>query len=180
VLLAVAAAMADEKIRSRFDKYFGQSEVVVYASLGALLFITAVEAIISSGKLLWDGVRERTLSSETLHVLEQLLLVLMVIEILHTVRISIRSHVLVAEPFLIVGLIASIRRVLVISLQATTLTVNGKWVPDGVGIFNASMLELGLLGLLIMILVGSIVLMRRLTPELGSENADNEGRGVKD
>jgi hypothetical protein len=41
----------------------------------------------------------------------------MLVEILHTVRISIRSHVLVTEPFLVIGLIASIRRMLVISLE---------------------------------------------------------------
>jgi len=41
---------------------------------------------------------------------EQLLIVLMLVEILHTVRISIRSHkLMIVEPFLIVGLIASIR-----------------------------------------------------------------------
>jgi hypothetical protein len=43
-------------------------------------------------------------------------------QILHTVPISIRSHVLVTEPFLVVGLIASIRRILVITLEAATLT----------------------------------------------------------
>ncbi len=37
-------------------------------------------------------------------------------------RISIRSHILVTEPFLVVGLIASIRRILVITLEAATLT----------------------------------------------------------
>jgi hypothetical protein len=36
----------------------------------------------------------------------------MIVEILHTVRISLRSHILVAEPFLIVGLIAAVRRIL--------------------------------------------------------------------
>ena len=45
----------------------------------------------------------------------------MLVEILHTVRISIRSHILVTEPFLIVGLIASIRRILVITLEVSTL-----------------------------------------------------------
>jgi hypothetical protein len=45
------------------------------------------------------------------------------VEILYTVQISIRSHRLViAEPFLIVGLIASIRRMLVITLEAATLS----------------------------------------------------------
>ncbi|PYT32499.1 MAG: hypothetical protein DMG57_01545 [Acidobacteria bacterium] len=37
----------------------------------------------------------------------------MLVEILHTVRISIRSHNLVTVPFLVVGLIASIRRMFV-------------------------------------------------------------------
>ena len=56
-----------------------------------------------------------------LRVLDQLLVVLMLVEILHTVRISIRSHTLVTEPFLVVGPIASIRRILVITLEAATL-----------------------------------------------------------
>jgi Phosphate-starvation-inducible E family len=46
----------------------------------------------------------------------------MLVEILHTIRISVRSHVLVPEPFLIVGLIATIRRILVITLETANLT----------------------------------------------------------
>jgi len=86
--------------------------------------------------------------------LNELLIVLMLVEILHTVRISIRSHVLAAEPFLVVGLIASIRRILVITLEAATLTKEGTWTSEGAsGIFNSSMIELGLLGLLVLVLV---------------------------
>ena len=55
-------------------------------------------------------------------VLDQLLLVLMLVELLHTVRISVRSEALIMEPFLTVGLIASIRRVLVITMQAAQET----------------------------------------------------------
>ena len=51
-------------------------------------------------------------------LIDRLLLVLMLLEILHTLRISIRSHALVVEPFLVVGLIASIRRILVLGMQA--------------------------------------------------------------
>jgi hypothetical protein len=56
---------------------------------------------------------------------------LMLVEILHTVRISIRSHVLVTEPFLVIGLIASIRRMLVIGLELATLTKPGAWSTEG-------------------------------------------------
>jgi len=67
--------------------------------------------------MLWEGLGHWTIAADTLLVLDQLLVVLMLVEILHTVRISIHSHFLVTEPFLVVGLIASIRRVLVITLE---------------------------------------------------------------
>jgi len=87
------------------------------------------------------------------------------VEILHTVRISIRSHILVMEPFLIVGLIASIRRILVITLEASTLTKDGAWATESSsGIFHSSMIELGLLGLLVLVLVVSIAILRRYAP----------------
>jgi phosphate-starvation-inducible protein E len=63
--------------------------------------------------------------------LDELLVALMLVEILHTVRISIHSHVLVTEPFLVIGLIASIRRMLVISLEMATLTKQGAWSTGG-------------------------------------------------
>jgi hypothetical protein len=52
--------------------------------------------------------------------------------------------------------IASIRRILVISLEAATLTKEGAWATEGSsGIFHSSMIELGLLGLLVLVLVVS-------------------------
>jgi Phosphate-starvation-inducible E family len=153
--------MVEEKIRTHFSDYLGKAEVAIYGVLAALLFATAIAAAANAGKLLWEGLREWMVTARTLQVLDQLLIVLMLVEILHTVRISIRSHILVTEPFLVVGLIASIRRILVITLEASTLTKEGVWSPESAGIFRATMIELGLLGLLILILVFSITLLRR-------------------
>jgi hypothetical protein len=156
--------MADEKLRGHFGDYLGRAEVIVYSVLAVLLFITALATIANAGKILWEGLSHWAIATETLRVLDQLLVVLMLVEILHTVRISIRSHHLVTEPFLVVGLIASIRRILVITLEAATLTKGGAWSADGSSIFRASMIELGLLGLLVLILVFSITLLRRFAP----------------
>jgi len=156
--------MAEQKLRAHFGDYLGNAEVVIYSVLAVLLFVTALATIANAGKMLWDGLAHWTIASETLQVLDQLLVVLMLVEILHTVRISIHSHILVTEPFLVVGLIASIRRVLVITLEAATLTKSGTWSAEGASIFRASMAELGLLGLLILILVFSITLLRRYAP----------------
>ena len=157
--------MAEEKLRVHFGDYLGQAEVVIYSVLAILLFLTALATIADAGKILWEGLSHWTIAAQTLRVLDQLLVVLMLVEILHTVRISIHSHYLVTEPFLVVGLIASIRRILVITLEAATLTKEGAWTTDGArGIFHSSMIELGLLGLLVLILVVSITLLRRYAP----------------
>jgi uncharacterized membrane protein (DUF373 family) len=157
--------MVEDRLRRHFDYYLGKTEIVIYSVLAALLAVTAFVTIATAGQILWSGLSHWTVAAQTLRVLNQLLIVLMLVEILHTVRISIRSHVLVTEPFLIVGLIASIRRVLVITLEAATLTKEGAWATEGSSaIFHSSMVELGLLGLLILVLVVSITLLRRYAP----------------
>jgi uncharacterized membrane protein (DUF373 family) len=159
--------MRDEKVRKHFGDYLGMAEVAILTILAVLISLTALATIARSSKLLWDSWHQWMAVTDTglvLRVLDQLLVVLMLVEILHTVRISIRSHTLVTEPFLVVGLIASIRRILVITLEAATLTKEGKWTPEGATIFHASMIELCLLGLLVFVLVYCIVLLRR-TPE---------------
>jgi hypothetical protein len=162
--------MIEGAVRHRFGDYLSKAEVVIYSVLAILLSITALVPIAGAVRLLWDALVHRTMGVETLRVLDQLLVVLMLVEILHTVRVSIRSHILVTEPFLVVGLIASIRRVLVITLEAATLTKPGAWTTQGASIFRASMVELGLLGLLILILVFCITLLRRHTPKDDENN----------
>src|SRR6267378_5928733 len=164
-LVAEVDGMAQSTLRHRFDDSLGAAEMGIYAVLALLLSATILAAIASACKLLFDSVIHWTVATQTLRVLNELLIVLMLAEILHTVRITIRSHVLVTEPFLVVGLIASIRRILVISLEMATLTKEGAWATEGSsGIFHSSMIELGLLGLLVLVLVVSITLLRRYAP----------------
>jgi uncharacterized membrane protein (DUF373 family) len=157
--------MAEGTIRSHFDYYLGKTEIVIYTILAVMLAAATFVTIATAGQILWIDLRHWTVAGQSLRVLNQLLIVLMLVEILHTLRISIRSHVLVTEPFLVVGLIASIRRILVITLEASTLTKEGAWATEvSSGIFRASMIELGLLGLLIFVLVVSIAILRRYAP----------------
>jgi uncharacterized membrane protein (DUF373 family) len=156
--------MVEETLREHFDRYLGKTEIAIYSTLALLLTITVLAGIASASKLLWDALAHWSIATQTLRVLNELLIVLMLVEILHTVRISIRSHVLVTEPFLVVGLIASIRRVLVISLEMATLSKEGPWRQQGDNVFRSSMIELALLGLLLFLLVYSITLVRRYPP----------------
>jgi uncharacterized membrane protein (DUF373 family) len=153
--------MVEEKYRHHFDDYTRMAEIGIYGILAVLLTVTAVAALADGAMALWSGIRTLSMSAQAFEVLDHLLFVLMLVEILHTVSISIRSHILVTEPFLVVGLIASIRRVLVITLEASSLTKGAAWAGESESIFRASMIELGLLGLLILVLVFSITLLRR-------------------
>lgn len=143
------------------DRVFQLIEHAVYVVLGLLLAIAAAVALAGAAALLWSSVGDFTQADTILQVIDRLLFVLMLIEVFHTVRVSIRSGALTVEPFLIVGLIASIRRVLVITLQSSEATHNNTWTPAQQMTFRYSMMELGVLAGLIVVMVASIWLLRR-------------------
>jgi uncharacterized membrane protein (DUF373 family) len=155
----------DEKVNFRDDRrdrahFIQYIEQIVYLAIGALLILTLFLALAGTGKLLWDGLQDWSGTTTIFQLIDRLLLVLMLVEILHTVHASIRTGTLVCEPFLIVGLIACIRRILVITLELSQITQPSKWQADHVPLFQASMLELAVLGGLIIVLIGSIYVIR--------------------
>jgi Phosphate-starvation-inducible E family len=96
----------------------------------------ATSSIADATKMLWEGLLPWTIANQTLQVLDHLLVVLMLVEILHTVRISYPLAHAYDRTFLVVGLIASIRRILVIILEASTFTKEGTWSPERASIFR--------------------------------------------
>jgi Phosphate-starvation-inducible E family len=141
---------------------FQRIELFVYVALGIVLSVTSVLALGSAGLLLLEGMRDWSGTSAIFLIVDRLMFVLMLIEILHTVRGSVRSGELTPEPFLIIGLIASIRNVLVITLKSSGLTSEGHNGSIGSEmLFRSSIIELGVLGALILIFVVSIYLLRR-------------------
>src|SRR5260221_8645255 len=148
---------------------FMRIELVVYVALGILLSVTALLALASAALLLWEGMRDWSGTSAIFLIVDRLMFVLMLIEILHTVRGSVRSGELTPEPFLIVGLIASIRNVLIITLKSSGVTSEGHGSIEGEMLLRSSIVELGVLGALILIFVISIYLLRRLHALMGTD-----------
>jgi len=91
-------------------------------------------------------------------LLDRILLALMIVELLYTVQVSFREHTLVPEPFVLVALIATVRRILVITAEF------GAQTDVDQAHFRLVMLELALLTVLIVVLVGSLVTLRRSAP----------------
>ncbi|WP_244276385.1 phosphate-starvation-inducible PsiE family protein [Methylobacterium indicum] len=140
---------------------FLHTEHAIYAALGVLLALTAVMALIDAAGMTLKAVTAVGAAAQLLDVVDRLLFLLMLVEILHTVRVSMRSGRLTCEPFLIVGLIASIRRVLVLTLQTAEQMHATEWSPQKEALFRASMIELGVLAGLILVMVASIFLLHR-------------------
>lgn len=130
-------------------------EDVVYIGLGALLTITALSLLVIGLKKFITALVQRTVGNELIGLLDQVLLILLVVELLYTVQVSFREHGLVAEPFLVVALIAVIRRVLVLTAEVPKLPEAGEFV------FRHAMLELALLSVMIVVLVGSLILLQK-------------------
>ena len=68
---------------------FLQIEIVTYMVLGVLLALTALIGIGSAGVSLWTAAREQGSMSSLVFTIDRLLFVLMLVEVLHTVRVSV-------------------------------------------------------------------------------------------
>lgn len=125
--------------------------IAVFLVLAALLALGVAAVRLGEG-LLHQGLDARLIVT----VVDHLLLVLMLVEILHTVRQSIEARELQAEPFLVVGLIATVRRILLVTLETSDVGKGGASQD-----FGQNMIELGVLAALTAVLVGSIFVARR-------------------
>ncbi len=127
--------------------------------IAAFLVFAAVLALGVAGFRLAEGLFRQGLDARLIvSVVDHLLLVLVLVEILHTVRQSIEARELQAEPFLVVGLIATVRRILLVTLETSDA---GMTPQGGAQNFGHNMIELGVLAGLTAVLVTSIFVARR-------------------
>jgi len=152
-------------VRERIAQSFTRVEDVVYVGLGILLAASAVvllvDGVLTFGRHLAGG----TMPGRIIDLLDRILLVLMIVEILYTVQVSFREHTLAPEPFLIVGLIAATRRILVVTAEV------GKLAEAGGSVFLHAMLELGLLTMMVLGLVVALVLLRKRSTLAAADRA---------
>ena len=144
--------MISRKVFSR--KIFEIGSDILHFIIGILLILLGsvfVFHVVSSlDKLFIDQELAVTVGT----ILNKIFFVLMILEMAHTVMISYQEHVIKPEPFLLIGLIASVRRIL-------ALTLNLVEAHPSMQEFKMAMIETAILGGLVLILVIAIVLLRR-------------------
>ena len=139
-----------------------KAENVVYLAVAAVLVVVAA-VVLGAAAVKITELPELGVITMAAEVLDLLLLVFIVVELLYAVRTTLAERELLAEPFLLVGIIASIKEIVVLSVKA----------PDYVGTdkLDDTIWLIGVLTLTIVALAISTLLMRR------KEREPSEGDG---
>jgi uncharacterized membrane protein (DUF373 family) len=88
---------------------------LVSVIVGVVLIVLAAAELVSGIVDFFSDVKKKSsIDVAGINLLYRVLLVLILVEIVHTVVLSLRAHHLVAQPFIIVGLVAVIRKILVV------------------------------------------------------------------
>lgn len=147
------------------NRALGLAENVVYTLAGLLLVAGAIAVLgsIVHGLVrhIGDGVQDAATDA-----LDGLLLVFILLELLAALRVTMVEHKLVAEPFLVAGIIAAIKEIILASLDAKG-TRGGEQ-----GQFSDAMVEIGVLGGVVLLLAVAAYLVRRKEREPEEEREE--------
>lgn len=144
---------------------FSRVEDVIYIGLGVLLSAVAAALLIAEIAFFVQYLYGGVLTANIVMLLDRILLIIIFVEVLYTVQVSFRQHLLQPAPFLVVSLIAVTRRILVLTAELQSL------VKQPGPAFNNAMVELALLTVLILALVVSLHFLKPDDPNAAAEDA---------
>lgn len=135
-------------------------ETLLYSAVALLLAAAAVFVLVGTVHELAHSISTSAGAVDTgVTLLDRILLLLIIAELAYTLRFVLRTHEIVVEPFLFIGLIAVVRRILIVTAQLERIPSGGRQLTN-------FLLELGLLGFLALALALSLWLVRRHRAEI--------------
>ena len=147
---------------------FSLIEDILYVGLGLLLAGVAGALLITEIIYFVEYISARALSENVVLLLDRVLLIIIFAEVLYTVQVSLRQHVLQPGPFLVVGLIAVTRRILVLTAELP------KMAKESEAVMHNALLELAMLTVLTLVLVISLRLLRPSDPNSAAEDSGSQ------
>jgi len=135
--LSAAGSRPREGNLQRIEHMLYQAAAYLLVIAAVALLVTAVLETVMSWRSGVDGAIVR--------LLDRVLLALMLAEITYTLRQAERTHALTVAPFLVVGIIAAVRRMLIVTAESVGRTDLGS------SVFMGGLLELGVLAIIILV-----------------------------
>ena len=134
-------------------KFIELIERVIYYGAALFLLVTIGMVFYAAAAGLLNVVEIGPLKT-ALEVLDKILLIFIFAELLSTITTIVRDNEIRAEPFLLIGLIAVVRRVLAV----TASIEQSLGTPE----FDSLLYELGVLTVLVLALAGALYFTRRV------------------
>lgn len=138
-----------------------RAEHYIYLAAGYILVFAAAGLLVAALVEMAGSIMQGEYTTAIIHLLDRVLLSLMLAEIIYTVGRISRTQMLETEPFLIVGIIAAIRRMLILTAESAG------HVDISDPVFQALLAELGLLAVIIFLLAWSMRLLGDRSHESG-------------
>ena len=132
-----------------------RAELSIYLATAFILVVTEAGLLVIAVHEMITRLLAGAYIGALLQVLDRALLLLMLTEIIYTVRRVAQKLRLEAAPFFIVAIIAAIRRMLIITAEGTT------HIDIGDPVFQAALAELALLAVLVLALAVALRLIPR-------------------
>lgn len=130
-------------------------EFFLYVAVGLLLAVAAIFVLVGTvSGLVHQLANGGGAIDVAVVVLDRILLALIVGELVYTLRFVLRTHEIAVEPFLYIGIIAVVRRILIVTAQFERGPQSGHALTN-------LLLEFGVLGLLVPALATAVFLVRR-------------------
>lgn len=132
----------------RLIDLLGVAERAVYV-LAALMLIVAAGGmfVVLFGDIVAGATGD--LTNTVVAVLDRMLLAFILLELAHSIQIVLRERALIAGPFLLIGLIAVVRHILIVTAEAEQISLAGPQIRNLV-------LQLGVLTALVVALAGAL------------------------
>ena len=109
--------MSPESYKRIFSGILDTFERVAYLAIALALSVPIVMLVVSAVISMFE-VSEVGVLETSLTVLDRVLLAFIFVELIDTVRVTVRERgIFIAEPFLLVGLIAVVRRILLLTAE---------------------------------------------------------------
>jgi uncharacterized membrane protein (DUF373 family) len=129
-----------------------RTETAIQVIAAALLVVAAAFTVVGTVSDLIRGGHSRPITDAGVFLLDRVLLLFIVAELLYTLRLVDRGGRILAEPFLFIGLIVVVRRILVVTAETE--------LRQGRADLTDFLIQLGALGGLALVLALSIHLLR--------------------
>ena len=153
----------------KYSNLLERSEHYIYMVAGYILVIAAAGLLVTAVVEMANTILEGEYTAAIIHLLDRVLLSLMLAEIIYTVGRIVQTQQLEIEPFLIVGIIAAIRRLLIITAEGAS------HVDIADPRFLGTLAELGLLAAIILMLAWAMRLLRNSTVDAPGDASSTTG-----